>query len=65
MSPWSGRYLPAGEKESGVSLWIALEHRRVVSPYGHEFVTEEQGPTVAAYVDKHPEYADIVDRPGR
>ena len=22
-------------------------------------------PTVAAYVEKHPEYADIVDRPGR
>jgi predicted GNAT family acetyltransferase len=22
-------------------------------------------PTVAAYVERHPEYADIVDRPGR
>ncbi|MBJ7384791.1 MAG: 2,3-dihydroxybiphenyl 1,2-dioxygenase, partial [Mycolicibacterium sp.] len=22
---------------------VALEHRRVVSPYGHKFVTEEQG----------------------
>jgi predicted GNAT family acetyltransferase len=24
-----------------------------------------QCPMVAAYIDKHPEYADIVDRPGR